>query len=463
MNAGFLIRNAELAAGAPLADVRVRDGRIAEIGVGLSGEEFIDARGGALMPGLVDHHIHILALAARDASVDVEGVADADAFAALVRGAAEKRVPGAWLRVIGYHERIAGTVSRADLDALAPRHKLRVQHQSGIVWMLNSSALAALGDDLPACVERDEAGAPTGRIWRGDAWLRSRIGEEAPDVAPVSARLAAFGVTALTDASVTMNDSGALLLAAARRQGALPQRLRLMSGGVLSASEDSAYQVGEVKLLLDDANLPDVDEVAAKIAFARAHGRAVAAHCVTAGELAFALAVFEAFDAPAGSRIEHGSVIPVAALETLRSRALTVVMQPSLIHRRGDRYLDDTPAHEHANLYRGASLADAGVQVAFSSDAPYGAPDPWLAIAAATQRRTASGRRFTPHEAITPAVALERFLSPPEAPAGAARRVAPGVAADLCLLALPIDAALAAPSATNVAATFINGRCVFSA
>lgn len=462
MRNDFLIRNAELQPGAQLCDVRVRDGRIVEIGRGLAGEQAIDACGCALIPGLADHHVHVFALAARYASVDVEGVTDGAAFAQSVRAAAAQCADGAWVRVIGYHERIAGPLSRNELDVISPRYKLRVQHQSGVLWMLNSLALTEIGGaPFPECVEVDDVGAPTGRIWRGDEWLRTRIGVEAPDLAKVGARLAALGVTALTDASVTTTESAAKLLADAHRQGALPQRLRLMSGAELTAPEDSAFQVGEVKLLLDEARLPDVDEVAVKIAFARANGRAVAAHCVSASELAFALAVFEAFDAPVGSRIEHGSVIRESALAQMRARGVTVVTQPSLIHRRGDRYLDETPAREHADLYRCASLRAARIPFAFSSDAPYGDPDPWIAIAAATERKTASRRAFVPGEAISGATALEAYLTPLDAPGGPVRQVAMGSVADLCLLKTPMTEALRRPSGELVAATLIGGAMVF--
>ena len=54
------------------------------------------------------------------------------------------RPAGAWLRVTGYHETMAGPLTRAELDALAPAHRLRVQHQTGALWVLNSAALDAV-------------------------------------------------------------------------------------------------------------------------------------------------------------------------------------------------------------------------------------------------------------------------------------------------------------------------------
>ncbi|HVY03011.1 MAG TPA: amidohydrolase family protein, partial [Caulobacterales bacterium] len=223
----FTIRNVEIAGRSGL-DVRVEGHRIAAIGPNLPpGRDDIDGRGGALIPGLCDHHIHLFALAAREESVTLDGVTTAQAFAARIEAAAAARPEGAWIRVLGYHETIAGDLTRTDLDALAPRHRLRVQHQTGSLWVLNSAGLAALGDSDGAPNLEPE----TGRIWRGDLWLRERIGAEIPPLAPIGKMLARYGITSVTDASVTTDESAAAILADAARSKTLPLRLTLMSGG----------------------------------------------------------------------------------------------------------------------------------------------------------------------------------------------------------------------------------------
>jgi predicted amidohydrolase YtcJ len=451
------LRNVEVD-GRPGLDVRIEAGRIAEIGARLppAGQE-LDGQGGALIPGLCDHHIHLLGLAARAQSVTLDGVATPAAFAARIAEAAAARPPGAWIRVLGYHEAMAGDLTRADLDRLAPSHRLRVQHQTGSLWILNSLAMAALGQgDDPPGLERD-----AGRIWRGDAWLRSRIGVEPPPLAPIGARLAAYGITALTDASVSTDASAAALLAHAHRAGDLPQRLMLMSGGPLEAPADGAFTVGPLKVLLDDHSLPELNDFLARIAAARAQGRHVAVHCVTAGELALTLAAFEAAGAQVGDRIEHGGVVPPAAIETLRRLELTVVTQPSFIHERGDRYAGHVAPQDLPDLYRLKSLLDAGVPVAASSDAPYASPDPWAGIAAAVQRTSLGGVTLGPDERVTPARALGLYLDEPAAPGRTPRRVEPGAPADLCLLIRPLSEALAAPDASLVRATLIAGRIAY--
>lgn len=464
MTTSLLIRNVEIGGRAGL-DVRIEDGRISEIGARLGRcADDIDGRGGGLIPGLHDHHIHLFALAAQASSVALDDLTSADQLRARIQAATAALPAAAWLRATGYHERIAGDLGRHELDALAPRHRLRIQHQTGSLWMLNSAALAAArAADSPPCVERDGRGEPTGRIWRGDDWLRGRLGDEPPALAPIGRRLAAYGITGLTDASVTTDGAAAGLLATAHRAGDLPQRLTLMSGGALDAPADGAFGVGPVKVLLDDHALPDFDDFTRRIAEARVWGRAVAVHCVTAAELALTLAAFDAAGARPGDRIEHGGVIPAEAIAHIRALGLTVVTQPAFVRERGDRYLGRVDPAEQPDLYRCASLIAAGVPVAASSDAPYATPDPWLGVAAAADRKTASGQALGLGERVAPADALRLYLGSATDPGGPARRIEVGAPANLCLLAAPLREALRYPSAQSVRATLIGGRIVHEA
>jgi predicted amidohydrolase YtcJ len=463
MSGPLVIRDVEVEDRAGL-DVRLEAGRIAAIGPRLpGGGQEIDGAGGALIPGLVDHHIHLLALAAEAQSVNLADARTRGEIAARLRAAAAERPRGAWIRATGYHEGAASLLCAGDLDAAVPAHPVRVQHRSGALWVLNGAALSQAlgGDPAPDCLERDTAGRPTGRIWRGDAWLAARLSRTAPALAPVGRALAACGVTAVTDASATTDADAAAVLAAAHAAGDLPQRLTLMSAGAIEPPPGVA--IGPVKILLDDDRLPDLDEMLGRIASARAWGRAVAVHCVTAAELAMTLAAFETAGPKPGYRIEHGSVIPQTAIAAIRALGLTVVSQPGFVRTRGDRYLAEVDPAEHADLYRLRSLKGAGVPLAASSDAPYGRPDPWEAIAAAVDRRTTVGRLLGHAEALTPREALDLWLGDTRNPGGPARRVAVGAPADLCLLDRPLAAALAAPRAERVAATIIGGRVVHAA
>ncbi|MDB5454240.1 MAG: amidohydrolase, partial [Caulobacteraceae bacterium] len=284
-----------------------------------------------------------------------------------------------------------------------------------------------------------------------------------PPLTPLGQALAACGITGVMDASATTDASAAALLAQAHRDGALPQRLWLMSAAPLAAPKDAAFGVGPLKVLLDDHDLPPLDDIVDRIGQARTQERAVAVHCVTAGELALTLAAFETAGARPGDRIEHGGVIPPEAVRSLAELGLCVVTQSGFIHERGDRYLARVEARDHDSLYRCGTLLAAGVTVVGSSDAPYGDIDPWLAMCAAVTRRTRSGAVIGEDERILASTALELYLRAPLDLTGPARRVRIGEVADLCLLKAPLAQVMTDPRREAVAATLIGGRLVFDA
>ena len=117
-----------------VAGVRITGGRVVDVGPGLratGGEEELDAAECALLPGLHDHHVHLRALAAAHASVQVgpEQVRSPAELAARLREADAAAPPGAWLRCVGYHESVAGPLDRWALDRLmADPGRRRIWH-----------------------------------------------------------------------------------------------------------------------------------------------------------------------------------------------------------------------------------------------------------------------------------------------------------------------------------------------
>ncbi len=435
----MLIRNAQVD-GRGRCNVRLRDGRIAGFPhAPPPTEPGFDARGGRLLPGIEDPHLHLLAAVAAQGSIDARELGREELQARIDAGARLGAV-----RVVGYPGEERELLDAPALDALCPDAPLRVQYRSGGLWVLNSAALAAhfdAGGRDGAEFERDASGRVTGRVWRGDRLLRRGVPDPGA-VAAYGARLAGHGVTAITDASADTDAAQAAVIAAVA--AGLPQRLTLM--GDDSLVPDPRFTVGPVKILLDEAALPPLDELLSRFDRARAAGRRIAIHCVTHAELALALAAFAAHGAERGDRIEHGALIDAAAIPVLAELGLSIVTQPGFVRAHGDRYRALVPAGEQADLYRLRSLVDGGVRVSLSSDAPYGPVDPWLGLRAAVTRRTRSGATLGRDESLAPELALELLLG--------GRRLDVGAPADLCLLrpdARPDDPA-------PVARTFIAGR-----
>src|SRR5439155_4287942 len=137
-----------------------------------------------------------------------------------------------------------------------------------------------------------------------------------------------------------------------------------------------------------DHDLPAIDDVIDAINATRRMRGTIAIHCVTRVALALAIAAFDTARSRPGDRSEHGPVVPPGMAARLADLGLTVVTQPDFIRERGDDYLADVDPADVDHLYPCASLIAAGVPVGGGTDAPFGHPDPWRAIAAAVTRAT---------------------------------------------------------------------------
>ena len=442
------------------ADVRIDAERIAAIGdlPAEAGETVIDAAGGALLPGLHDHHLHLAGLAVREASVWC-GPPDIDDEGGLAQ---RLSAPGTgWIRAIGYHESVLGELpDAAGLDRFVLDRPLRMQHRSGRMWLLNSCALENLLSDAepPPGLERD-AGGFTGRLFDEDSWLRAALGSKPPDFAEISATLASHGITGITDMSPGNDPEIAKHFTAQVESGVVTQHCTLAGALSLADALPGPWTLGPVKLHLHEAALPEFADAVRFIEDAHEQQRPIAIHCVSEIELVFALAALEEAEATRGNRIEHASVASPGLVERIAELGLAVCSQPHFIFERGDRYLIDVETRHLGDLYRLRSFLDAAIPLAGGSDAPFGSADPWQAMAAAVSRSTSGGSIIGKEEALTAEEALALYLADP-LDLSRQRRVEPGGRADLCLLRKPWAEAKTRLESVNVAATFISGRLI---
>src|SRR3954471_7770094 len=454
----MLIRDGEVDGRAGV-DVRIRAGVVVEVDPALrcDGETVLPVGGGAVIPGLHDHHLHLFALAADLRSLhcgpaDVRGNAE---FGQVLKTAAD-RGP---VRATGYYETVAGPLDRDVLDALVPDVPVRVQHRSGAVWSLNSAALATSGllDANDEAVERDAQGRATGRLLRGDYLLMRSDATGPPDLTDVGLLLASVGVTGVTDATPRLDATAVAALRTQASDGTLPQRLLLLGAPL----DDPVAHGHPWKVFVDELGGLDPVALVEEVRAAHEAGRPVALHCTSRVETVLAIDVLRSAGHRRGDRLEHAGVVPLELTGELARTGVTVVTQPNFISERGDAYLVDVDPEDHDLLYRCGSLINAGVALAAGTDAPYGRPDPWAAAAAAAGRRTETGVVLGADDRVSAQRGLELFLGDPLAPGEPPRQVRPGSVADLCVLRAPLDEVLADLSAALVAATVIGGRIVW--
>ena len=425
-------------------DCRVVAGVVVQLAPELApqpGERVVGGGGGALLPGLHDHHVHAFAAAAVASSIDLRG----GALPLSPQLAASSTGP-AWVRAVGLG---SDEVTARDLDRVWPDRPARVQHRSGALWVLNTRAIEQLGDVLSPA-ERDD-----GRVWRGDARLTEAMARLDPrgvgdDLREWGERLATWGVTGLTDATVGLAASG---LAVVRAH--VPQRV------VSLGAEDDGLPV---KVVAGDHGPDRWSDLVAAVRSARERDRPVAVHAVSATALAMVLAVLDDVGVVAGDRVEHAAVCDDDAADRLAELGVIVVTQPSIAARRGRTMVEVSEPEDRAWLWRIAGLRDRGVRVVLSSDAPYGDADPWATIRLAAAGVPVDRSPWLHDQTISPREALESYLTRPEDPAGPVRTVQPGMTADLCVLDGPLDDVLdrvvGGDTGSPVLLTLLDGQVV---
>lgn len=222
--------------------LRLEDGRIAAMGgrnVADGATEVIDARGGLVMPGFDDAHIHLRSGARQLGDAQLFGLATTAAIVDAIRAHAAATPASPWVLGRGwtYAAFPGGLPTRAQLDATVPDRPAYMGCYDGHTGWANSAALALAGIDRTTPdppngrIERDGGGEPTGVLKEeAQSLVERRIPEptEAEDRAAIRAAMAGLhraGITAGQDAEVDLDELG--LWRRILEEDGLPLRVRL--------------------------------------------------------------------------------------------------------------------------------------------------------------------------------------------------------------------------------------------
>ena len=237
---------------------------------------------GALLPGLHDHHLHLLAMAARRrrSSADRRRWPTATGWP----GAAVPRPPGAGPGDVGAGRRLRRLGGRArstprTLDGLlgpVADRPVRVQHRSGHQWVLNSAAVASRCASCSATPgwRSSAPGAGRGRRAGGaDAALQAAWGSDAWPC------LSEVGI----GAGPPRGDRDDRRHGVDRGRGGRPVRDRpglgrpapaaLRARRLRPRAAGAPPRARTGKIVLAEADLPSLDELAAAVAAAGSPGR----------------------------------------------------------------------------------------------------------------------------------------------------------------------------------------------
>jgi predicted amidohydrolase YtcJ len=222
--------------------IRVADGRIERVGtdadLGRAGV-VIDARGGLVIPGIEDAHLHLRYGARQLGDADLFGLQTADETLAAVARHAATHPDRAWVRGRGwvYSAFEGGLPHRRLLDVVVPDRPAWLRCYDGHTAWANTLALRAAGitrdttGPATGVVVKDEDGEPTGVLKENAQDLVDAvipIPTEAEDRDAMAAAIAGFHRDGITAAQDAMGDLDNLrFFARLADEGRLPLRVRI--------------------------------------------------------------------------------------------------------------------------------------------------------------------------------------------------------------------------------------------
>ena len=433
----------------------------------------IDARGGTLMPGFNDAHLHLISGGLGLDRVNLLEATTYDAIADAIKAFAAKHPEQPWVVGRGwYYEPFPGGLpTRQLLDAIVPDRPAYLTAYDGHTAWVNTKALELAGvtkktkdPQNGAIVREPKTGEPTGVLKETAKALVSDLLPEPSREERLRALRAAiveahrFGITSIQNAHGDAEEFA--LYDELRRTNAL--KVRTYSAVSIDAPitdaqveeidalrrkyiEDPVFKTGAVKLMGDGvvesytagmlapyANRPKEkgspratdEELKATVAKVDARGWQVLIHAIGDATIRQALDAYEyaatlnrAPDRGRRHRIEHIETIDPADVPRFASLGVIASMQP--FHGNPDPsqlgvWLANLGPERASRGWAYGSIAKAGGRLAFGSDWPVVTLDPRAGLHMAVNRTTADGRPgggWLPQERVSLAQALEAYTS----------------------------------------------------
>ncbi|OGO29757.1 MAG: hypothetical protein A2Z16_14795 [Chloroflexi bacterium RBG_16_54_18] len=452
-------------------------------------EEF-NLNGLAVIPGLVDAHIHLEHYALGLQKVDCETATKAECLRR-VEQRARQMPPGEWILGHGWNQNSwsegYGTIQ--ELDAVATRNPVFLTAKSLHAAWVNSQAFQIAGirqetkDPPYGAFGRDQQARLTGVIYENAVSLVEKI-IPAPSVEMVAAAIETAqedlwkkGLTGVHDFDRQRCFSALQLL---HGRGLL--RLRVLKSipfenlnqaveiGLHSGFGDDFIRVGGIKIFSDGALGPrtaamlqpyenepenrgmaflDGEELFTIGREAVDSGLSLAVHAIgdrANHEVLNGLERLREYQNQGPSqpllphRIEHVQIIHPDDAPRLSALGIVASMQP--VHATSDLEMAEHYwGIRSAWSYGFKSQLDFGARLVFGSDAPVESPNPFLGVHAAVTRRRLDGepgvQGWYPKERLTVQQALEAYTLAPADISGMGDRlgkIAPGYLADLVVL-----------------------------
>lgn len=473
-----------------------------------------DGGGNFVIPGLIDAHVHVMGIGFAALTLDLSQTETLQEALDAIAAYAEENPGHPWIIGRGWNQEKWGLgrfPTAEELDAIVPHKAVWLERVDGHAGWANTRTMEIAGI---TAATRDPAGGRIERIGSTDRpsgifvdAAAELVQQHVPAPRPADRDLAlseaqeillSKGITAVADMGTSIEDwqsfrragDAGWLNMRIMAYGAGTDAMELIGGpGPSPWLYDDKLRLNGVKLYLDGAlgsrgawlkrpysddpanrGLPLVSGAQLRNLMSRAalDGFQLAVHAIgDAANSEVLNAIDELSETYTGDRrwrIEHAQVVDPAELAKFGRHGIIASMQP--VHQTSDRLMAEARlgADRLDGAYAWNSIERSGARLAFGSDAPVEAPDPFAGLATAFTRQDASGQPFggwLPSEKVTREQALAAFTAG-GAYAGFAEkrfgRLAEGQRADFVLI--DRDPLLVSPAElreTRVLETWVGG------
>lgn len=419
----------------------------------------IDITNKIIMPGFIDAHAHVWKIG--QIKTDIVDLRNSGGFQAIgfqlerfIDSHPDKNIIVG--RGINEVQLAEGKLPNRDvLDSMVADRPLVIIRTCAHIACLNSKALELLKQYNGSTVdhediEQDANGRPTGIVKeRIVHWLSSVIYAYSVEdykrfILVAQQELFSLGITSSTDADIhkslfeaywQLNQEGSLKMNVdvmineldffkdhssghphftmpGRTGNLLHQTIKFFADGGLSgetAALNKTYLNGGQGVLRYTH-----ENFLAKAIQAQKMGFRIASHAIGDRAIEQVLSVYSNIDPPFSAhiahRMEHFGLPSAEAIEKTALLQVDIATQPVFIYELGSNFTKSLSQDYLENVYPVNSLLSAGIQVAFSSDAPVVKNlNPFVGIKAALDRKDMHDKVFAAQEAVNVATALYLF------------------------------------------------------
>lgn len=424
----------------------------------------VDGKGRTLVPGMIDAHLHVMELGLSLLTLDLSGTKSLAEAQAKIAEYARTHPDTPWIIGRGWNQetwQLGRFPTAAELDSVVADRPVWLARVDGHAGWANSAALAAGGvtaktaDPAGGRIERVPGSQkPAGvLVDAATALIDSKVPPPRPrdrDLALYEAQklLLRNGVTAVGDMASTIEDwmtyrragdTGRLQVRIMTYAASVPEMILIGGTGPTPWLYDDKLRLEGLKLFMDGAlgsrgawlkqtyaddpkntgnRLLTGTQLRNLMSRAAMDHFQVAVHAI--GDAANA-EVLDAIDELSRDftgdrrwRIEHAQVVDPADLPRFAQHGVIASMQP--VHQTSDRLMAEARLGPDrlGGAYAWRSMLQNGVPLAFGSDSPVEAPEPFVGMAVAVSRQDANGEPaggWLPEQAITREQALAAYTA----------------------------------------------------